>query len=109
MHTVDMGDIYTGVEELVGESVARHIAVAGDESISRDVRIHTKLVPDLDLLAGGISADYCEAVVRRSRNRTGVPTLVRVVSRSISPRRRSIRFRLALPARTMHPHGAYVW
>ena len=34
---------------------------------------------------------------------------VRVASHSISPRWRSIRIRLAPSARTMHPHGAYVW
>ena len=39
---------------------------------ANDVRIHTKLVPDLALLAGGIDEAYCSAVVRRSRNRTGV-------------------------------------
>ena len=38
----------------------------------------------------------------------GALGVVRVPSGSIRPRWRPIRFRLA-PARTMHPHKAYVW
>jgi len=69
MTTLDMGDIYTGVEELVGDSIAqRGVRVPA-------AQIHTKLVPDLDLLDGKIDAAYCSAVLQRSANRCGVQCL----------------------------------
>jgi aryl-alcohol dehydrogenase-like predicted oxidoreductase len=62
---LDMGDIYTGVEERVGSWLA-----ARSES-ARGTRIHTKLVPDLaDLPRVGRS--YVTRVVERSLRRLGL-------------------------------------
>src|SRR5579872_7030523 len=47
--TFDCADIYTGVEELIGEFRRRYRALRGDEATKR-LRVHTKFVPDLDLL-----------------------------------------------------------
>ena len=63
----DCGDIYTGVEELLGKMLTSHAYMGGKRE---DVSIHTKLVPDLDVIkAGGVSNPYVEGVVRRSLNR----------------------------------------
>ncbi len=67
--TLDMGDIYTGVEEFVGDYLASVPAAAAAQ-----VQIHTKLVPDLELLPTWTRA-HTEAVVQRSQNRLGVPVL----------------------------------
>jgi aryl-alcohol dehydrogenase-like predicted oxidoreductase len=47
--TFDCADIYTGVEELYGEMRARLLATLGIEAAKR-LRVHTKFVPDLDIL-----------------------------------------------------------
>lgn len=66
--TFDCADIYTGVEELIGEFRAAYPALA------RQVQIHTKFVPDLDRLAT-IGAAEVEAIIDRSLRRLGVETL----------------------------------
>lgn len=58
----DFGDIYTGVELVVGRFVRDHIAAGGRR---KDLLLHTKLVPDLDRLATYSAADV-RAVVERS-------------------------------------------
>ena len=58
----DFGDIYSGVELIVGRFVRDHIAHGGRRS---ELALHTKLVPDLDRLATYSPADV-GAVVRRS-------------------------------------------
>ena len=50
--TFDCADIYTGVEELYGQFRARLLNERGAEAASR-LRIHTKLVPDLDITHHG--------------------------------------------------------
>ncbi|CAE8636757.1 unnamed protein product [Polarella glacialis] len=53
----DFGDIYTGVEVIVGRFVERHVAAG---KLRSDLLLHTKLVPDLDLLS-----TYDGAMTRR--------------------------------------------
>ena len=48
--TFDCADIYTGVEELIGEFRAEYARRHGEEAL-RQVKVHTKFVPDLDTLA----------------------------------------------------------
>ena len=69
----DCGDIYTGVEELYGGLIkALHYRGIRDA----DIRIFTKLVPDLDVIhAGNVDRTYVRSVIRRSLNRLGVRTL----------------------------------
>jgi aryl-alcohol dehydrogenase-like predicted oxidoreductase len=48
--TFDCADIYTGVEELIGEFRQRLLAERGAAALD-EIRVHTKYVPDLDKLA----------------------------------------------------------
>ncbi|MDA7980045.1 MAG: aldo/keto reductase [Pirellulales bacterium] len=61
--TFDCADIYTGVEELLG--IFRRGLRAREDTVSGDLRIHTKFVPDRDQLAN-ISRAYVERIVDRS-------------------------------------------
>ncbi len=71
--TFDCADIYTGVEELFGETRARLIATRGSEA-ARRMRVHTKFVPDLDILPTIARRDV-EAIVDRSLRRLKVDEL----------------------------------
>ncbi len=71
--TFDCADIYTGVEELYGEMRERLIAARGMEAAKR-LRVHTKFVPDLDILHK-ISRRDVAAIVDRSLHRLEVETL----------------------------------
>jgi aryl-alcohol dehydrogenase-like predicted oxidoreductase len=71
--TFDCADIYTGVEELYGEMRARLLATRGIEAASR-LRIHTKFVPDLDILHRLDRRDVA-AVIDRSLRRLRVQAL----------------------------------
>jgi aryl-alcohol dehydrogenase-like predicted oxidoreductase len=65
----DMGDIYPGVEEVVGLFVQRHLqAVDVDRS---HIQLLTKFVPDEKML-GAIDQEYVTRLVQRSCNRLGV-------------------------------------
>jgi aryl-alcohol dehydrogenase-like predicted oxidoreductase len=66
--TFDCADIYTGVEELIGEFRARY------PSLAREVQIHTKCVPDLTRLAS-LDARDIERTIDRSLLRLGVERL----------------------------------
>ncbi|BDA84381.1 aldo/keto reductase [Aureimonas sp. SA4125] len=48
--TFDCADIYTGVEELIGDFRRRLLAERGTAALDA-IRVHTKFVPDLDMLA----------------------------------------------------------
>ena len=61
----DFGDIYSGVEVIVGRFVCEYVASGGNRS---SLKLHTKLVPDLDKLEV-YSADDVRAVVERSCSR----------------------------------------
>ena len=65
--TFDCADIYTGVEALIGEWIARRRA----RHLSTPVQVHTKYVPDLDRLARHSRADV-ERGIDRSLQRLGV-------------------------------------
>ena len=67
--TLDCADIYTGVEALIGD-FRRHLGRArGAEALAR-LKVHTKFVPDLELLPRLRFAD-AEAIIDRSRARLG--------------------------------------
>jgi len=65
----DCADIYTGVEDLLGELLLR---LPADRR--RTVQVHTKLVPDRDALAT-VDRAYVERIVDRSLRRLGVERL----------------------------------
>jgi N-methylhydantoinase B len=60
--TFDCADIYTGVESMIGEFRVRYPQAA------RNVRIHTKFVPDL-LALDDVNADSVEHMIQRSLQR----------------------------------------
>ena len=65
LNTFDCADIYTGVEELLGEFLAMH---------EGDVQVHTKFVPDRAALPR-VDKAYVEKIVDRSLQRLGVDCL----------------------------------
>jgi aryl-alcohol dehydrogenase-like predicted oxidoreductase len=65
--TVDAADIYTGVEALLGDFIAGH-------GLQDEIRVHTKLVPDLRALPT-FGADDVARAVDRSLARLRVPAL----------------------------------
>ena len=65
--TFDCADIYTGVEALIGKFLKKYNNPA-------PIQIHTKCVPDLDLLPNLTMADV-EAIIDRSLGRLGVDRL----------------------------------
>lgn len=71
--TFDCADIYTGVETLIGAFRTRLLATRGHEAVQR-LCVHTKLVPDLDRLAGLRKRDL-EAIVDTSLRRLRVERL----------------------------------
>jgi aryl-alcohol dehydrogenase-like predicted oxidoreductase len=70
--TFDCADIYTGVEELLGEWLRRRAALS--DSKLNNIRIHTKFVPDRDALRD-ITKSYTESIIDRSLRRLGVEQL----------------------------------
>ena len=71
--TMDCADIYTGVEDLIGEFLQRHQDVMRDGTLPA-VQVHTKYVPDLDALPT-LSEEDVEATIDRSLCRLGVDRL----------------------------------
>jgi len=71
--TFDCADIYTGVEELIGQFLKKykHAFRSGDLA---PVQIHTKYVPDFDRL-GTLKRADTEAIIDRSLERLGVEQL----------------------------------
>ena len=71
--TLDFGDIYTGVEKLVGKAIAELIEKYGDQGRNQ-VQLHTKYVPnefDLD----DFNRSDVQKIVNRSLERLGVETV----------------------------------
>jgi aryl-alcohol dehydrogenase-like predicted oxidoreductase len=66
--TFDCADIYTGVEQLIGDFRRAH------PDLAPRVQIHTKFVPDLSDL-GSVDRSYIERVIDRSLQRLGVEQL----------------------------------
>jgi aryl-alcohol dehydrogenase-like predicted oxidoreductase len=68
----DCADIYTGVEELIGDFLRAWRARHGANAPA--IRVHTKCVPDRDLLPT-LTFSHIEALIDRSLRRLGVETL----------------------------------
>ena len=66
--TFDCADIYSGVEQLIGDFRRAHPEAA------RQVQVHTKFVPDLSDLAA-VDARYVENIIDRSLQRLGMERL----------------------------------
>lgn len=64
IRTYDCADIYTGVEELIGEARERLRNERGAEAADT-MKVHTKLVPDLEKL-GSINRGYISGIVDKS-------------------------------------------
>ncbi len=71
--TFDCADIYTGVEEMIGDFIADVRARRGAEVANR-VQVHTKLVPDLGRLEE-ITQNDVEAIIDRSLARLKIERL----------------------------------
>lgn len=69
----DCADIYTGVEELIGAFRARYARARGAEALAR-IKVHTKYVPDLDLLPRLTRRDVA-TIIDRSLARLGAERL----------------------------------
>jgi len=65
----DCADIYTGVEELIGQFRERYRRERGQEAVD-GIKVHTKFVPDWGAL-GRVDRAYVEGVIDRSRHRLG--------------------------------------
>lgn len=65
--TFDCADIYTGVEDLIGEFRAGYARRHGAEALSR-IKVHTKFVPDLELLTR-LDKNHVRAIIDRSLRR----------------------------------------
>jgi aryl-alcohol dehydrogenase-like predicted oxidoreductase len=71
--TFDCADIYTGVEQLIGD-FRRAMIAEGRGDLLADLRVHTKCVPDYDLLPT-ITRDVVQQTIDRSRRRLGLERL----------------------------------
>ena len=71
--TFDCADIYTGVEEAIGQFRAHYKTIRGVEALSR-IRVHTKFVPDLAILPN-ITKQYVERVIDTSLKRLNLEQL----------------------------------
>ena len=71
--TFDCADIYTGVEEMIGDFIADVRARRGP-GVANRVQVHTKLVPDLGRLETISPADI-EAIIDRSLQRLQIERL----------------------------------
>lgn len=71
--TFDCADIYTGVEDLIGKFLRTERNSFSSGNLSK-VQIHTKYVPDYDILSTITKADT-EAIIDRSLRRLGVEQL----------------------------------
>jgi aryl-alcohol dehydrogenase-like predicted oxidoreductase len=64
--TFDCADIYTGVEEIIGRFRAGYRELRGQEALDR-VKVHTKFVPDLDILPIITKADVTRIIEQSLR------------------------------------------
>ena len=71
--TFDCADIYTGVEEMIGDFIA-DVRQRRGASVADRVVVHTKLVPDLGRLQD-LRADEVEAIIDRSLKRLRIDRL----------------------------------
>lgn len=73
VNVFDMGDIYTGAEEILGEFLQEYTQKYGVEMASK-LRMHTKFVPDLNALED-LTKDDIRMVIERSLKRLGLKRL----------------------------------
>ena len=73
VNVFDVGDIYTGVEEIVGAFLKRYKAIHGPTKFN-ELSIHTKFVPDLNALDDLTKQDI-RFVIERSLQRLGLDRL----------------------------------
>jgi aryl-alcohol dehydrogenase-like predicted oxidoreductase len=73
VNVFDVGDIYTGTEELMGIFLSEYRKRFGKDAAHR-IRIHTKFVPDLEALETLTKKDV-RAVIERSLRRMGLEKL----------------------------------
>ncbi len=71
--TFDCADIYTGVESLIGDFIRRHRAALQNGSLP-EIQVHTKYVPDLNILST-LSRQDVQSTIDRSLLRLGVERL----------------------------------
>jgi aryl-alcohol dehydrogenase-like predicted oxidoreductase len=71
--TFDCADIYTGVEEVIGRFRLAYRDRRGAEALGR-IKVHTKFVPDLDVLAT-ITRGYVESIIDQSLRRLNMERL----------------------------------
>lgn len=71
--TFDCADIYTGVEQLIGDFLRELRRQRGNSAVDQ-VQVHTKFVPDLDSLAT-LSRAQIEHTIDRSLQRLGIEAL----------------------------------
>lgn len=71
--TLDFGDIYTGVEELIGKVIIELNKKYGDQGRNK-LQLHTKYVPNEHELDNFNSADV-RKIVNRSLERLGIDTV----------------------------------
>ncbi len=71
--TFDCADIYTGVEQLIGDFL-RELRKRTGTSAAQQVQIHTKFVPDLEALPV-LTRAHAEKTIDRSLQRLGVEAL----------------------------------
>jgi aryl-alcohol dehydrogenase-like predicted oxidoreductase len=69
----DCADIYTGVEAMIGAFLKRYRDERGANAAAA-IKVHTKLVPDIDALRR-VDRAYIERIVDRSRARLGLERL----------------------------------
>jgi len=73
VNVFDMGDIYTGAEEMLGDFLRQYTTTHGKEAASK-LRMHTKFVPDLNALEDLTMSDV-RSIIERSCQRLGVDRL----------------------------------
>ncbi|HLZ15220.1 MAG TPA: aldo/keto reductase [Candidatus Saccharimonadales bacterium] len=73
VNTFDVGDIYTGAEELLGDFLKQYRRRYGAAEMQK-LRVHTKFVPDLNALADLTKQDI-RTVIERSLRRLGLEQL----------------------------------
>lgn len=73
INVFDVGDIYTGAEEILGAFLKRYKSIHGASKFER-LRVHTKFVPDLNALEDLNKKDI-RFVIERSLQRLGLDRL----------------------------------
>lgn len=73
VNTFDVGDIYTGVEEIVGKFLVRFRQERGEKEAEK-LRVHTKFVPDLDALED-LTKEDVRFIIERSLERLNLKKL----------------------------------